>query len=110
MNTKRVAAVVAALALGASGSQAWSAEGNAESGKKKTQMCSGCHGIEGFRTAYPDVYTVPKLSGQSAGYIVNALKAYKAGDRAHPTMRGIASGLSDQDMADLAAYYSATGN
>ncbi|MCW5626419.1 MAG: cytochrome c [Burkholderiales bacterium] len=85
------------------------ADGDAAAGKKKTQMCAGCHGIEGFRTAYPEVYHVPKLGGQQAGYIIAALKAYKSGDRSHPSMRGIATSLTDQDMADLAAYYSSLG-
>ncbi len=83
----------------------WAA-GDAAAGSKKTQMCQGCHGIEGFRTAYPEVYSVPRLGGQNAGYIVAALKAYKTGDRQHPSMRSIAASLSEQDMADLAAYYS----
>jgi cytochrome c553 len=83
------------------------AEGDAASGQKKTDMCAGCHEIPGFRTAYPETYRVPKLVGQNAAYIVSALKAYKAGDRQHPTMRAIAASLSEQDMADLAAYYSA---
>ena len=85
------------------------AEGDAKAGAKKIQMCQGCHGIAGFKTAYPVVYHVPRLGGQSPGYIVSALKAYKSGDRNHPTMRGIAAGLSDQDMANLAAYYSGGG-
>ena len=72
-------------------------------------MCIGCHGIPGYRTAYPDVYPVPKLAGQQAAYIVNALKAYKSGARSHPSMRGIAASLSDQDMADFAAYYGGSG-
>ena len=82
------------------------AQGDAAAGKNKTAMCAGCHGIAGFRTAYPETYHVPKLGGQNAGYIVNALKEYKAGDRQHPTMKAIAASLSEQDMADLAAYYS----
>ena len=82
------------------------AEGDAAAGKNKTAMCAGCHGIPGFRTAYPETYHVPKLGGQNAGYIVSALKAYKVGDRQHPTMKAIAASLTEQDMADLAAYYS----
>jgi cytochrome c553 len=74
---------------------------------KKIAMCEGCHGIPGYRTAYPDVYHVPMLGGQSATYISNALHAYKVGQRKHPSMRGIAASLSDKDIADLAAYYSA---
>ena len=68
-------------------------------------MCVGCHGIDGYHTAYPEVYHVPRLGGQHAAYLVKALQEYKAGNRSHPTMRAIAAGLSDQDMADLAAYY-----
>src|SRR5213595_3121984 len=71
----------------------------------KTAMCIGCHGIPGYKTAFPEVYHVPKIAGQQPGYIINALKAYKSGERTHPSMRGIAASLSDQDMADLAAYY-----
>ena len=80
--------------------------GNAGAGAQKNEMCSGCHGIPGWRTAYPEVYKVPKLGGQHADYIVQALNAYKRGERTHPSMRAIASTLSDQDIADLAAYYS----
>ena len=72
-------------------------------------MCEGCHGIEGWRTAYPEVYHVPKLGGQHAAYIVQALHAYKNGERSHPSMRAIAGTLSDQDMANLAAYYAQGG-
>ena len=102
---KKLSAVLA-LGIGIAAAGPVLAAGDSAAGSKKIQMCQGCHGIEGFRTAYPEVYSVPKLGGQSAGYIVAALKAYKAGDRQHPSMRGIASTLSDQDMADLAAYYS----
>lgn len=109
MKNMRFVAIAAVAFLGAAGTQAWATDGSAEAGKKKTQMCAGCHGLEGFRTAYPVVYSVPKLGGQSANYIVAALKAYKTGDRNHPSMRGIAGSLSDQDMADLAAYYSTLG-
>lgn len=67
--------------------------------------CIGCHGIPGYKTAFPDVYHVPKIAGQQPGYIVNALKAYKSGERSHPSMRGIASSLSEEDMKQLAEYY-----
>lgn len=69
-------------------------------------MCIGCHGIPGYKASFPEVFQVPMLGGQSAKYIESALKAYRKGDRKHPTMRGIAGGLSDQDIANLAAYYS----
>jgi len=94
-------AVRLALALGTAGA----AEGNPEAAKDKLSMCQGCHGIPGYRTAYPEVYPVPMLGGQHAEYIVKALKAYRDGTRKHPSMVAIASSLSDQDMADLAAYY-----
>lgn len=81
--------------------------GNAAAGANKTAMCTGCHGIVGWRTAYPEVYKVPKIGGQHRDYIVKALMEYKSGERSHPTMRAIATSLSEQDMADLAAYYSA---
>jgi cytochrome c553 len=79
--------------------------GSAEAGKKKIAMCEGCHGIPGYKTAYPNVYHVPMLGGQSATYLVKALQQYKVGERSHPSMRGIAASLTDQDMADIAAYY-----
>lgn len=82
------------------------AAGNAAEGKKKTAMCEGCHGIPGWKTAFPEVYHVPHLGGQHAKYIVAALNAYKKGERPNQTMQSIAAQLSDQDMQDLAAYYS----
>jgi cytochrome c553 len=83
------------------------AGGDPAAGQRKNTMCIGCHGIPGYKTAFPDVYSVPKLGGQQAAYIVKALQAYKAGDRSHPSMRAIVAGLSERDMADLAAYYAA---
>jgi len=80
--------------------------GDPEKGRAKTQMCEGCHGIPGWRTAFPEVYPVPKLGGQHANYIIAALKEYRSGDRSHPTMRAVASNLSDADIANIAAYYS----
>ena len=80
-------------------------QGNAEAAKNKNSMCIGCHGIPGYKASFPSVYSVPMISGQSPKYLENALMAYKKGERNHPTMRGIAATLSDQDMADLAAYY-----
>src|SRR5258706_111041 len=78
--------------------------GDPAAGARKTQMCRGCHGIDGWRTAYPEVYGVPKVGGQHQVYIVKALQAYKSGERSHPSMKAIAATLSDQDMADLAGY------
>ena len=105
---------LAALALSFSfpsavSAQAQSPAAGSEAGNQagKLAMCMGCHGIENYRTAYPEVYRVPKINGQSQEYLVKALQAYRSGDRRHPTMRGIAVSLSDQDMAELAAYYAA---
>ena len=84
------------------------AAGDPKAGHLKNSMCAGCHGIPGWRTAYPEVYSVPKLGGQHAEYIVAALKEYQTGDRTHPGMKGIAASLSDQDIDDLAAYYSSS--
>ncbi|MDB5839819.1 MAG: cytochrome c [Herminiimonas sp.] len=80
--------------------------GNPKAADNKVAMCIGCHGIPGYKAAFPEVYQVPMIGGQSAKYIESALNAYKKGDRKHPSMRGIAASLSDQDIADVAAYYS----
>lgn len=79
--------------------------GNAKAGSAKVEMCIGCHGIPGYKATFPEVFQVPMIGGQSAKYIESALHAYKKGDRKHPTMQGIAASLSDQDIADVAAYY-----
>lgn len=84
-------------------------KGDAKAGEAKNAMCIGCHGIKGYQASFPEVYKVPMISGQSAKYIATALNAYKKGERKHPSMRGIAETLSEQDMADLAAYYSGHG-
>lgn len=97
------AAVAAALATTAH------AAGDPAAGKQKNFQCQGCHGIPGWKTAFPEVYHVPKLGGQHAAYLVNALKQYKSGERDHTTMRSIAATLSEKDMEDLAAYYAQAG-
>ena len=108
MNRVTTIAALAALAFaGGALAQAPAPAGDANRGREKVQMCQGCHGIEGWRTAFPEVYHVPRIAGQHAAYFVKALQAYKSGERNHPSMRGIAGSLSDQDMADLAAYYAA---
>jgi cytochrome c553 len=78
---------------------------DAKAGEKKVAACIGCHGIAGYQASFPEIHKVPMIAGQNAKYIVSALNAYKKGDRKHPTMRGVAASLSDQDMADIAAYY-----
>jgi len=87
--------------------QADEVKGNAAAGNAKVWLCVGCHSIPDYRADYPLVYRVPMLGGQNAAYIASALSAYKKGERKHPTMRSIAAGLSDQDMADIGEYYAA---
>jgi cytochrome c553 len=84
-------------------------KGDAQAGEKKIALCIGCHGIIGYQASFPEIHKVPKISGQGSKYIVSALNAYKKGDRKHPTMRGIADALSDQDIADIAAHYESSG-
>ena len=109
-------AVALALAAGQAAAQAKKEPKKAEAKKEaKSQgmenahaMCIGCHGIPGYKTAFPDVYHVPKIAGQQPGYIIAALKAYKSGERSHPSMRGIAASLSEEDMKQLAEFYGGT--
>ena len=82
---------------------------DAKAGEKKVATCIGCHGIPGYQASFPEIYKVPMIAGQNAKYIVSALTAYKKGDRKHPTMRSIAGALTDQDMADVAAFYEQQG-
>ena len=89
--------------------QAQELKGDAKAGQAINAMCIGCHGIKGYQASFPEVYKVPMISGQNAKYIVSALNAYKKGERKHPTMRGISETLTEQNMADLAAYYSVHG-
>ena len=81
--------------------------GDAQRGKVKVATCIGCHSIPGYKADFPTVYSVPMLGGQNAKYIESALKAYKKGERRFPTMVATARSLSDQDIADVAAYYAA---
>lgn len=94
-----------AVALAAAGGAASAQKPAAQPAHDKVSMCIGCHGIPGYKTAYPEVYHVPKIGGQSPIYIANALKAYRTGERWHPSMRGIAASLSNKDIEDIAAYY-----
>jgi len=83
--------------------------GDVKAGEKKIAMCIGCHGIQGYQASFPEIHKVPMISGQSSQYIVSALTAYKKGERKNPVMRGIADNLTEQDMADMGAYYEAHG-
>ncbi len=79
------------------------AQGDAEAGRIKASTCMGCHGIPKYNNAYPS-YRVPKVGGQPQGYLAAALKAYRSGDRPHTTMHAQAASMSDQDIADIAAF------
>jgi cytochrome c553 len=102
--------VVAALLSSAVGALAQAPAGDIKAGQAKAAMCIGCHGIVGYQNSFPEIHKVPKISGQSGAYITAALSAYKKGERKHPSMRGIATSLSDQDMADLGAFYGSHGS
>jgi len=106
MKTSLALLVLAAFAASATPAAAAEVVGNPKAAPAKIEMCIGCHGIPHYKTAYPEVYQAPMIGGQSAKYIESALKAYRKGDRKHPSMVGIAKSLSDQDIADVAAYYS----
>jgi cytochrome c553 len=105
----RALCVAFALAGAATVAQAQAVEGDAAAGEKKNAMCIGCHGIEGYQASFPQIYKVPKISGQNGKYITAALESYRKGDRKHPSMRGISGSLTDQDIADLSAYYESHG-
>ena len=81
------------------------AKGDAKRGLQLTYTCQGCHGVTGYKNAYPN-YHVPKIGGQSEVYLVNALTEYRQGKRKHPTMQAQAESFSPQDIADIAAYLS----
>lgn len=97
--------LLAAGILALATSSVWALEGDPARAEQHLSACIGCHGIPGYRTAFPSVYSVPKLGGQHEAYLLKSLQAYRDGLRSHPSMQAIAASLSDQDMADLAAYY-----
>jgi len=104
---KLLSTIVTLAALGSAtlSAQAQDVKASAQAGEKKAALCIGCHGIPGYQASFPEIHKVPMISGQGAKYIVSALNAYKKGERKHPTMKSIATTLSDQDMADLGAFY-----
>jgi len=97
------------LVVTAAQAQTTTPSGDVKRGEKQVSMCIGCHGITGYKASFPEVYRVPKIAGQNAGALLNALDAYKNGQRKHPTMRAVAQSLTQQDMQDLAAYYGSLG-
>jgi len=99
------AAPQAAAPAAAAAQPAAAPTGSSERGKQLTYTCQGCHGVIGYKNAYPN-YHVPRIGGQSAQYLTNALNEYKKGARKHPTMQAQAESFSDQDIADIAAFLS----
>lgn len=95
------------VACATSTAHAQAVQGDIKAGEGKIAMCIGCHGIPSYQASFPEVHKVPMIAGQSAAYIVAALDAYRQGGRRHPSMRGVAESMSDQDIADVAAYYQA---
>ena len=96
---------ILAIALATSAMTAQAADNNKVTIENRIAQCQGCHGIPDWKTAFPELYRVPKLGGQKPAYIVSALKAYKSGERDFATMRAIAADLSDADMEAVAKYY-----
>lgn len=99
------AAAAAPAAPAPTAAPAAALSGNAETGRLLTYTCQGCHGIVGYKNVYP-TYHVPRIGGQSAVYLTNALNEYRKGTRQHPTMQAQAQSFSDQDIADIAAFLS----
>lgn len=100
-----IAVAISIAGVGATLPNSALAQGDAKAGEKHISTCIGCHSIPGYKASFPSVYSVPLIAGQSEKYLVNALMAYRKGDRSHPTMQAIAGSLSDQDIADIAAYF-----
>jgi len=104
------ALIALSLGLGVAARAQDAKPGDAAAGEKKIAMCEGCHNLPRYQASFPEIYKVPKIAGQNAKYIASALAAYRKGERKHPTMRAIAGSLSDQDIADVAAYYAQLGS
>jgi cytochrome c553 len=82
------------------------AKGDATAGRQKAvAICSGCHGIPGTKTAFPEVYSVPRIGNQNEAYLVAALRGYRSGERYNSTMKALASALTEKEVLDIAAYY-----
>lgn len=106
LSTLAVAGLLATSAMAAPQAKPAASDGQI---KAKVAMCMGCHGIPGYQASFPEVHKVPMISGQSAKYIAASLEAYRKGDRKHPTMKGVAASLTDQDIAEISAYYESHG-
>jgi cytochrome c553 len=101
--------VALSLGLGFAARAQEAKPGDVAAGEKKIAMCEGCHNLPRYQASFPEIYKVPMIAGQNAKYIAAALAGYRKGERKHPTMRAIAGSLSDQDIADVAAYYAQLG-
>jgi cytochrome c553 len=106
---RRSSALLAAIVFGSFAATTVSAQdqtqpGDIHRGKALSYTCLGCHGVDGYKNAYPN-YSVPKLEGQNPEYISAALHGYQSGDRSHITMHAQSETLSNQDIADIAAYF-----
>ena len=104
------ALIALSLSLGFAARAQDAKPGDVVAGEKKIAMCEGCHNLPRYQASFPEIYKVPMIAGQNAKYIAAALAAYRKGERKHPTMRAIAGSLSDQDIADVAAYYAQLGS
>lgn len=104
-----IAALTPLVLMASSSALAQAKVGSPAAGKTKIAMCIGCHGIPGYQASFPEVHKVPMIAGQSAKYLATALTGYQKGDRKHPTMKGVAATLSEQDILDVAAYYEVQG-
>jgi len=104
------ALIALSLGLGVAARAQDAKPGDVAAGEKKIAMCEGCHNLPRYQASFPEIYKVPMIAGQNAKYIATALVGYRKGERKHPTMRAIAGSLSDQDIADVAAYYAQLGS
>lgn len=103
-------ALLFAIALfSATNALADTTKGDPAEGRIKAYTCTGCHGVVGWKNAYPN-YHVPRIAGQNYEYVVAALTGYKTGERSHPTMRAQGESLSDADIRDIAAFLSSLGS
>jgi cytochrome c553 len=99
-------AAAAPTAAPAAATPAEPTAGDPARGFLKAATCLGCHSVPGYKASFPTVYRVPMIGGQNAKYIENALKQYQKGERRFPSMMATAKSLSDQDIADVAAFFS----
>jgi cytochrome c553 len=109
MLNRPILAALAAIVPLLAGAQETKPLAASAGGDAPVSMCIGCHAIPGYQASFPQVYRVPKIGGQSQQYLEAALKAYRQGSRSHPTMTGIAKGLTDEQITAVAAYYAARG-